>query len=412
MLARAQRAHFKAFVEGKATKPDDPYYTWWQELEQEKAGLMGILQHGYKPKGKPYTLLSYAFLHGGWLHLLGNMLFLWLCGCNMEDRWGWWRWLALYLGGGVVSALAWAATHSFHSDVPLVGASGAIAAAMGAFLVVSHSATIRMFYFWWILRPVYGTFEIKAYWALPLWFLEQLFGMLLEGPMVPVAYSAHVGGFAFGAAAALILRATGHDRELANASVAKATLFTADPLYLEALAARETGNKVQAQALFTTLLEQNPGHANGALELFRLELELGTPESALKAAEQAVANCKRERDYQAIREILAELKKHHPTLLPSDRTLAAAALAYAQESPQTAVLFYQAIYSYHPTSPLAPRSMLDAGRLLLEIPGKRRAAGDQLRHLIAAYPGTAFAEQAQTLLDAARAEEAQMAANG
>lgn len=151
--------------------------------------------------GIGFTLVTSAFVHEGWLHLIGNMLFLFLAGSALEDRWGAVRYLVFYVAGAA------AATFSFdllHHGAPalLIGASGAVSAAMGAFLVCFARSRIRLWY--WIYRSS-GTFQMAAYFALPLWLAEQIVLTGFAGES-GVAYNAHIGGFGFGVAIALLVR--------------------------------------------------------------------------------------------------------------------------------------------------------------------------------------------------------------
>ncbi len=161
-----------------------------------------LLHLGYFANGHlGLGMISCAFVHAGWLHLIGNMLFLFLAGSSLEDRWGPVPFLVFYLLGAAAGSLAFSALH--HGDPALlVGASGAVAAAMGAFLVCFTRAKIKLAY--WFFRSV-GTFEMSAYSALPLWLGEQLLMTGLDDGGA-VAYTAHIGGFAFGAAVALLVR--------------------------------------------------------------------------------------------------------------------------------------------------------------------------------------------------------------
>ncbi len=136
------------------------------------------------------------FLHGGWLHLLGNMLFLWIFGNNVEDKLGWFNYLAFYLAGGVVATLAQVALDP-NSVIPMVGASGAIAAVMGAYLVWFPRAPI-------LTIAIFFLVEIPAGIWLVIWFVLQFF----TGPDSGVAYMAHIGGFVFGVVVALFVRNT------------------------------------------------------------------------------------------------------------------------------------------------------------------------------------------------------------
>ncbi|WP_135501420.1 rhomboid family intramembrane serine protease [Roseovarius aestuariivivens] len=141
------------------------------------------------------TLISSMFLHGGWMHLAGNMLFLWIFGDNMEEEMGHLGYLAFYLGGGVTAGLAHYYAAPF-SQVPTVGASGAIAAVMGGYLLLFPKARVDILIFIvFIVRIV----TIPAWIMLGLWFLFQLFGGAGADPDTGgVAYWAHAGGFIAG----------------------------------------------------------------------------------------------------------------------------------------------------------------------------------------------------------------------
>lgn len=143
------------------------------------------------------TILTAMFMHGSWLHIIGNMIFLWAFGPEMEDTLNPLRYVVFYLLGGLVATLAQVIA-SPHSTVPNLGASGAIAAVMGAFLVIYPRDRIRALLI--ILIFVRVTF-IPASLLIGLWFLIQLFnaGSVATVQTGGVAYLAHVGGFLFGA---------------------------------------------------------------------------------------------------------------------------------------------------------------------------------------------------------------------
>jgi membrane associated rhomboid family serine protease len=156
---------------------------------------------GYRPKqGLSYRLLTYAFAHGGWLHLIGNMLFLWLAGAALEDRWGRARFAAFYGAGAVVAGVGFALLGA-NPQTLLVGASGAVAALMGAFLILFAKTEIHIVYF---LVVRWGRIDVKAYLALPLWLLSQVLYAKTNSVEAgsSVAYTAHIVGFIFGVAVA------------------------------------------------------------------------------------------------------------------------------------------------------------------------------------------------------------------
>jgi len=143
------------------------------------------------------TILTAMFMHGSWSHIIGNMIFLWAFGPEIEDAMGRGRYLVFYLLGGFIAMLAQVAA-SAHSTVPNLGASGAIAAVMGAFLVTYPRDRIKSVLFLFIFFKV--TF-IPAALLIGFWFLTQLVhaGSVAQVQTGGVAYLAHVGGFIFGA---------------------------------------------------------------------------------------------------------------------------------------------------------------------------------------------------------------------
>jgi membrane associated rhomboid family serine protease len=169
--------------------------------------------------GESFTLLTSQFLHGGWLHLLGNLLYLWIFGNNVEDRMGRPGFLLFYLTGGVLAGLAQVAIDPT-SPIPTIGASGAIAATLGAYLVFYPGARVTSLVF---LGFFYQLVRIPAAIVLVLWFLLQLVdGIGSLGASQTgggVAFFAHIGGFVFGAIVAWILTALGGGRPAPRAGV-------------------------------------------------------------------------------------------------------------------------------------------------------------------------------------------------
>jgi membrane associated rhomboid family serine protease len=143
------------------------------------------------------TILTAMFMHGSWSHIIGNMIFLWAFAPEIEDAMGPVRFTIFYLAGGIVSMLAQIAPDP-HSTVPTLGASGAIAAVMGAFIVTYPRDEIKSVLFIFIFARV--TF-IPAAVLIGFWFLTQLVhaGSVAQVQTGGVAYLAHVGGFIFGA---------------------------------------------------------------------------------------------------------------------------------------------------------------------------------------------------------------------
>jgi membrane associated rhomboid family serine protease len=152
------------------------------------------------PNGAWYTLVTSIFLHGGWFHLIGNMLFFWVFGNNVEDAMGHGRFIAFYLLCGVLAALAQTLLQQ-GSSVPMVGASGAISGIMGAYLLLYPRVRVHMLVF---LGFFITTITVPAWLMLVYWLFLQAVGSLpslaggAAGAGGGVAFLAHVGGFAAG----------------------------------------------------------------------------------------------------------------------------------------------------------------------------------------------------------------------
>jgi len=169
--------------------------------------LSAALESGDLLSGATLGVVTSMFLHGGWLHLIGNMLYLWIFGNNVEDRFGRAAFLIFYFVGGIVAAIAQVAIDP-NSPIPLVGASGAIAATLGAYLVFFPRARVLALVF---LGFFYQLTEIPAVVVLGFWFVLQLIegiGTLgASSASGGVAFFAHIGGFVAGMVVAAIVRA-------------------------------------------------------------------------------------------------------------------------------------------------------------------------------------------------------------
>ena len=188
-----------------AGEPGEPELRWAVKRLVAAVNAKPTLRFGYRP-GKPTALgfATHSFLHADVGHLAGNMLFLWLAGLVVECFWEHLAFLGLYLVAGAAGALA---HHLSAPDslIPMVGASGAIAGLMGAFVVGHPRARINIFYAGWVVRPFVGRTAMRAWLVIPAWVgLQLVYGVIDKGQ--GVAYWAHVGGFALGVAAALVMK--------------------------------------------------------------------------------------------------------------------------------------------------------------------------------------------------------------
>ena len=178
----------------------------WQTSRGESYFIFTLVNYGLTPArilngNGLHTFITNMFLHGGWSHLLGNMLFLTIFGDNIEDCCGHIRYLAFYIASGVTASALWMLT-AWNSPYPAVGASGAISGVLGAYFILYPNVRIRTLmgvgFFWRVIR-------VPAYVMIGLWFLYQL--ILASIPLnTGVAYWAHIGGFIAGMALSKIIK--------------------------------------------------------------------------------------------------------------------------------------------------------------------------------------------------------------
>ena len=182
----------------------DAFITRWGVVPAE---LTAAWQNGQFVSIETATLVTSQFLHGGWFHLLGNMLYLWIFGNNVEDRFGRPGFLAFYLFGGMLAGLSQVAINPT-STVPTIGASGAIAATLGAYFVLFPRARVTSLVF---LGFFYQLIAVPAAIVLGFWFVLQVIdglGSLGASNAIEtnIAFFAHIGGFVAGALVALPFR--------------------------------------------------------------------------------------------------------------------------------------------------------------------------------------------------------------
>jgi membrane associated rhomboid family serine protease len=212
-------------------------------------------RYAFSPSQRsPITYLSSTFLHADWWHVIGNMWFLWLAGFVLEDAWGRPLYLLVYLAAGAFACQfdAWANPGSI---IPSVGASGAIAGLMGAFLVRFPKMKIRMMWFFDLGLFPFCRFWMRAYWLLPIWVLMEInYG---TGPRDGIGHWAHVGGFLFGGIAAVALRYSGLEQKM-NKAIEEKVAWTPDPEITQAGDLMEHGKLDEAAATLDNYLTTKP----------------------------------------------------------------------------------------------------------------------------------------------------------
>ena len=260
-------------IENREIAISDELWKEWKKAydEFQEARNKSISQkHGFVSTDFDLsTLISYMFLHAGFMHLFGNMWFLWLVGLNVEDEWGRPFFLGFYILSGIVAALLYAAMT--HSNIPMIGASGALAGVMGAFTIQYYKSKIY-FLFLWLIPPIFKIFPLYAWFYLPLWFLLQLFYAVFLTDYSNTAFWAHVGGFGFGVAVVLFLRHSGLEKKYLTPLV-NDTLNLMDLDFSRAVEARSAGKIEEAEKHLKQILLREPSNLDAAEELIDIYIK-------------------------------------------------------------------------------------------------------------------------------------------
>jgi membrane associated rhomboid family serine protease len=330
---KAQQAKLDRLVERAVAGPgaedlataDHPYWRWG--LVPGSAGLV--------------TLVSHQFLHGGWLHLVGNLFLLLLVAPAIEDRWGRPLFLAFYLVGGAAGGLA----HLAMNDVviPMIGASGAIAAVLGAFAVRFATTQMRFAYFFFVgFRILRGTFQAPAWIMLGVWFANELlqaWWTSAGGLATGVAYWAHVGGFACGAGAAFALVRSGVvERYIEPKLEEKVTLARGNPLVQQALEARERGDAERAWTLLEAEARRAPRDPDVQLAFWDAAVACGRAAEAAPGFARFVRGLAAAGDLAQAARAWSELVNAAPDALADPATLVKLVPTLREDDPERATL--------------------------------------------------------------------------
>jgi membrane associated rhomboid family serine protease len=236
---------------------------------------------GFVPaRPNPLALVTYTFVHAGWFHLIGNMLFLFLTGPFIEDLYGRPLFGVLYFLSGIAGAGAFAAGAP-HTEAALVGASGAIAGVMGAFLVRLATRRIEFLVMPVPIIPAFR-FHLKfpAFVVIPLWAGEQLYYASVAKTDSPVAFSAHVGGFLVGLIFAGAIALLGVEERFINPAIEREISIEQNPVITRAADARVAGDLASARRLIDGALRAEPGNVDAWTESWEIALEARDPERA------------------------------------------------------------------------------------------------------------------------------------
>jgi membrane associated rhomboid family serine protease len=289
MLSEEMEEFLKSMAIDKYSKPQDQ-----TEKEEQQAYLDQLIQDlkdtrdmipyfkwGFIPaKKKISTYITHMFLHADWLHLLGNLFFLYLMGPFLEDVWGKVTYGVFYIVAGILAAQAFA-MHYPHSLIPTIGASGAISGVMGGFLVRHWKVRIKYFYMFSIL--VRGTFSAPAWVMLPIGLFKEIFDAALTDKMFSqggggVAHWAHVWGFIFGAVGALAIKYFKIEEKFVAPKIEAKTTYVnkSYAAYEEAMELLNSGDKEKAYGMLLETARQDPSNQDVVEALWNLAPEMET----------------------------------------------------------------------------------------------------------------------------------------
>jgi membrane associated rhomboid family serine protease len=261
-------------------------------------------------------IITYMFIHAGWLHLLGNLFFLYLSGPFIEDVWGRSLYAVFFLLMGVVSALMFA-THYPNSTMPLVGASGAISGVMGAFLVRYFKTKIKFFYLFFPFAR--GTFKAPAWLMLPLWLFLELVNAKLMDAINPgggsgVAHWAHIWGFIFGFFFAIGMNYFQIEEKYIHKKI-ESKISLVEPAfqaYEDAMEVREMGKNKEAFAMLLAGVQKYPDHPELVDGLWTIGIEMGREIEASTYLIKAIESLLEKNNFETALRYYRELKKKVP----------------------------------------------------------------------------------------------------
>jgi len=300
----------------KIITPAHPQYARWKVLRNEyeyKRSRIVSFKYGFRPAHKSVlTSFTYMFLHGGFGHLFGNMLFLWIVGCMLEMGLGRVNYIGLYIFGGLIAGWGFWMVY-MDSTLPLVGASGAIAGLMGAFAVLFNKKKVKIFY---SLGFYFNYLKIPAIILLPLWIGNEFY-QLFSGGDSHVAYAAHIGGLMGGAAFGLICMkfSLGFNKDV----IKESPIDEIPPLMEKALKHIAELDLQTGRLLLKQVLAKDPENMDALTHLFHVDKLDPENEKFHETAKKLIFQLSRSyHTYEKAHNIYQEYIRHtsHPRLSP------------------------------------------------------------------------------------------------
>ena len=373
-------------IEGEKLRDElDQKLTAFNEARQNSLWY----QYGLAPNGKwqPHQLITAAFLHDGALHLFGNLIFFFAIAFSLEDLWGRGVFLGFYLLGAVASCIP-----SLVSPVPMpsIGASGAISATAGAFLLRLPRTRIKLLCVpiltpvWW-LRLLCGFRKlivmVPGYVYLAAFFIEQFARPYLDkkaGSVSNVAYSVHIAGFVFGLGFALLMKASKYEEQHINPKIEAMVSFSAAPAVTQALEALDKGDALTAERKLRAHLSKQPNDTNALLAAIQVYQQSANFDrlNAMYARliRHHLANQDREAALYAYDSLLSAFPDNNVApRIPARDWLSICEYLRESGMNQEAKVEYERLVDACPDDPLTPRAAVQGGEVALFVADVDRA---------------------------------------
>jgi membrane associated rhomboid family serine protease len=343
------------------------------QLEERTAALPSH-RLGYVPaRRRPLNLVTSVFVHAGWMHLIGNMLFLLLSAPFVEDAYGRALFTVFYLSSGVVASEAHALAHP-SSVAALVGASGAIAGVMGAFLVRFGRRRIRFLFIpipiLWRIRT---RFLMPAWAVLPFWIGQQILFAHADEDASGTAWWAHIGGFAFGVVVATALRLTRVEERFISPGIERQTTLTAHPSLERIVDARVAGDYDTARRELERALRSQPTSLDAWQEAYELALAQRDPNGVGRAATRLFDLFARAGEHELAADLLHDGRWRDVGPLSPQLGLTAATLLEREGDARAALELLEHVARAHPRDPKTLRALVRRGEIFA-LAGDRAAA--------------------------------------
>jgi membrane associated rhomboid family serine protease len=391
-------AEFQAkLLNDEVIRGDQQGFHEWKQLRSQYEDILSritTVRYGFRPAFPTYsTPFTYMFLHGGFGHLLGNMIFLWLVGCALELGYGGLPYGGLYLLTGVLSVGLYYLVYTT-STAPLIGASGAIAGLMGAYTLLYGRRKIKIFY---SLGFYFNYTRVPALVLLPLWIGNECF-QLFFGEASQVAYVAHLGGLATGAllgfvgkkclVAAREPQILAHDFREEQMSLLDEALEKLGKLDLDG-----------ARVLLERVLEKDPGNTKALTQLFHIDKLEPESERFHATASRLLARLTNDRaEHGSVRPTFQEYARLAPRLRLDEQLLfRISAVLAAQGHPEDGERIMAVLLRSHPKAAGLPTGILNLARAYMHL-GKSDKGRKCLQVICRQYPDSSEGHIARRLL--------------